>query len=220
MSSQRAGEHGLSVIEALIVTAITAILIMLILPMAPTSMRRDYGLAARTIATGAAVRGEAGFQSALRSVVQPAGIREVGVVEPIIQGDRFSFAGAFAASQDSACLPAGAGGVVTVRIERRDGGGTLMCRGEGGAVELLRWANGDARLAYSADGMAWRDAWPVRRRERTEPGVSAPSRSVLVRFQLQSTDFGAVEWIGRAGFTEPVEIAPLRAEDPADASAP
>lgn len=209
---RRARERGLSVLEALIVTAITAILVMLLLPLAPAGMRRDYGLAEATLAAGAAIRGEAGFQNALRAIVQPPGVREAGVVESVIQGDRYGLAGMFAAARDSACSRAGAGGVVSLRIERAGAGGRLVCRGEAGDAELLAWAEGEARFAYSANGAVWREAWPAREVARAAPGVTAPSRSVLVRFVLDSRATGRTEWLGRAGFTEPVEVRAPPAE--------
>lgn len=211
---RRVGESGLSLLEALIVTAITAILIVLLLPLAPAGMRRDYDLANRTVASGAALRGEAGFQAALHALVQPPGVREAGVAESVIRGDRFALAGAFAAAQDSACLQAGTGGVVGLRIERVGAGGRLMCRDEGAEAELLSWAAGDARFAYSDNGSAWREAWPASGVSRTAPGVIAPSRSVLVRFRLQAPN-GEVEWLGRAGSTEPVDARVVPSEEPA-----
>lgn len=211
---RRVGEGGLSLLEALIVTAITAILIVLLLPLAPAGMRRDYELADRTVASSAALRGESGFQGALHAIVQPPGVREAGVAESVIRGDRFALAGVFAAPQDSACLQAGAGGVMGLRIERVGAGGRLMCRGEGTEAELLRWRAGDARFAYSADGAVWREVWPVSAASRSAPGVIAPSRSVLVRFRLQAPN-GQIEWLGRAGFTEPLDARVVRSEEPA-----
>ncbi|GAM98298.1 hypothetical protein U91I_01931 [alpha proteobacterium U9-1i] len=210
----RTGEQGLSVLEALIVTAITAMLIVLLLPLAPRGMRRDYAVAETAIATGAAMRAERAFHAVLSGFALPPGPREPGQVEAVIRGNRIGLAGQFLAIQESPCARAGVEGAARVFVRRDGAGGALVCEGPHGAADLLRWAEGRASFSYSADAVNWTQTWPVGRAQ------GAPdAQSVLVRFTLASRATGDSEWIGRAGATEPVDLGAAPAESPANAPA-
>lgn len=209
----RFGERGMSIIEALIVTAIAGLLIVLLLPLIPSSMRRDTAAARDVLTMQAAVRGERAFRGVLQGVVpqQAADMERITV----LNGDPRGLEGMAFGQQDVGCLDPGEFGRVRMEIVRQGRGGSLMCRGPAHTYVMLAWAEGAADLSYSEDGVSWTRRWPLIRPTRGEED----SESVLVRFRVRANNRSIAEWIERAGWTEPPAQTQV-AEAPADAAAP
>lgn len=202
----RPGEIGLSVIEALVVVAITSLLTALLLPLMSRASQRNYGYTQSTLDAGQTVRAETAFRAMLANLVPPNVATRAEQALALIEGDAAAFTGAFAAGAPSFCAPAGAYGLVRMRIERRGAGGGLICQTGRGVYDVLTWRQGEAAFAYSADGAAWRALWPAAARtgSANTPGAPEFSPAPLVRFRLSSRQAGALEWIARAGWSEPV----------------
>lgn len=201
----RSAEHGMSVLEALIVTAIAAVLMALLLPLLPQSVRRDGDGARAAISLQGELRGERVFRTVLRSLVQSPGA-EPGQVE-LLAGNAHGLRALAAGEIASGCLDAGAEGESLLVIEPAGDGGRLVCRGPGGMVELLRWSEGAGAFAYSGDGVRWHADWPPQRRREPQQ----ESASVLVRFAVRTGGGEALAWTERAGWTEPVALAQAQA---------
>lgn len=204
----RASERGLSLIEALVMLAATALIAALLLPLAVRGARGDFSLADRSLDAVALARAEAEFRALVQSAAQPAA--DAGAPpESTLSGAAQSFAIEAAPIRASVC---GVGRVV-FQIETVREGGRLICAAPGRSAVLLSWSDGEARFAYSRDGAQWRADWPPARTQSPmrvgEPAsadiamVSAP----VVRFELLASEGPALTWIERAGGTSPL-IAP------------
>lgn len=197
----RKGERGVSILEALIVTVIAGLLLVILLPLIPQSMRRDSDGAYAAIAMEAAVRGERVYRGALRSFVQqPAGA--MGAVA-VVSGNAVQVTGLAIAEQDLGCMAEGQQGAMQLRVERRGRGGALVCDGPAGVVDALRWSEGAAQFVYSEDGVRWSGAWPA----YVSATPQRDSASVVVRFELSARGRDALVWSERAGWTEAADIA-------------
>ena len=173
---KRAGEQGLSLIEALVIVTITALLALLLLPMVSRAAGRNFSLAEHALDSAEAANAEQEFR-ALMSAALPGGF----------SGRADSLMLTPSSPSPLACVREGAPGVVRVRIADA---ARLVCEGAGHSRDLLAWGSGEARLAYSADGRAWSTLW-------TED-EGAP----LVKFELLLADGRALAWIARAGALE------------------
>jgi type II secretory pathway pseudopilin PulG len=193
----RAGERGLTLIEALIIVSITAMLALLLLPMVSSAAGRNFGRADQAIESARAAQAERDFRVLLNSLT----IAHGQGLEGGALGLGFHAGPEFAAG----CVTPGAPAAVRLTIvNAADGGGRLWCEAQGRQVEVLAWSEGQARFVYGGEGGAWAGAW-------SEParavGAMAPTRSApLVRFELSSAGGRNLAWIAQAGWTEPAPL--------------
>lgn len=181
----RIGERGLSLIEALVIVTITALLALLLLPMVSRAAGRNFGMADSAIDDANATVAESEFRVLMRASVvrRLEGDRAEGV-----QGQAGGVIVLPSLANAVSCAREGAPQFVRIRIS----GDRLICESDGGRRrEVLRWARGQARFDYSADGRSWGPTW-------ADAGV-AP----LVRFQLSLPDGRELTWIEQAGAAEP-----------------
>ncbi len=196
----RRGERGLSIIEALVIVSITALLALLLLPLVSRAGGRNFGLADRGLDAAEASVAEAQWRTLLAGALQqPEGASSLEG-----RSDSVLLVPGLAAAVS--CAPAGASHWVRLRIEqRRAGGGRLLCEVQGGRTEMLRWRRGAAAFSFSGDGRVWSPTWT----ERTPaPGVSvvATHQAPLARFELSSDGEPTISWVQHAGSTEAVEM--------------
>ena len=193
----RAGERGLSLIEALVIVTVTALLALILLPLASGAAGRNFARADRAIAAAEAGAVEQAFRALLRSSVQdeiaPAG------------GSATAFDFVAGPEEDVGCVRAGAPQSVRLAILSNGSGGALYCEADGQRVVLLRWPQGQGRFSYSEDGAAWAGAWTDPAAAQRGRGGAAPAtrRAPLVRFEL---DAGELSWAERAGWSEPARV--------------
>ncbi len=193
----RAGERGLTLIEALIVVSITAMLALLLLPMVSSAAGRNFGRADQAIESARAAQAEREFRVLLGSLTIGYGQG----LEGGALGLGFQASPEFAAG----CVTPGAAAPVRLTIVNgADGGGRLWCEAQGRQVEVLAWSEGQARFAYGGEGGAWAGAWS----EPARPaGAAAPTRTApLVRFELTRADGRNLGWVAQAGWTEPAPL--------------
>lgn len=152
MSARRGGERGLSIIEAIVIATITALLALLILPLLPRASAGSLSVAERGVDAQDEARAEQAFRHLVRSVSQ----RDIdGQLHPIIEGNESGLIMQVDLAEPVACAAPGAPSV-RLMIERSG----LVCASEGRNRRLLRWpAEGAGRLAYSADGVSWTTRW-------------------------------------------------------------
>lgn len=196
----RRGERGLSLIEALIIVSVTALLALLLLPLVSSAASRNFQRANHALDVLETANAEAQFRSMLAWAVQdeqaPLEGNEAGVT--------------FFTSPDAPtlCAPAGPPTAVRLRIVPLMEGGRLLCDAEGRTIEVLHWSEGVARFSYSPDGRAWALLWegPQSNSQSARGGAAAPTYSPpFVRFELSAGNI-EVEWVGQAGWTEPTRL--------------
>jgi Tfp pilus assembly protein FimT len=139
----RRGQRGLSIIEALVIMTITALLALTLLPLVSGSAERNYERSRRELDSADAARASAMFRTMVSASVS------VGILaaEDVSLG----------VSLPSALSCARAGrGIVTLRITAQR---ELVCISAQRRSVLLRWREGNARFGFSADGRTWVDAW-------------------------------------------------------------
>lgn len=195
----RARERGLSLIEALVIVTVTALLALILLPLASGAAGRNFARADGAIAAAEAAAAEHAFRALLRSGVQDETMP--------VRGNATAFEFAAAPEQASACVEAGAPTQVRLAVASSEGGGALYCEADGRRVVLLRWPQGRGRLSYSDEGAAWAGAWTDPAAAQRGRGGAAPTTRTapLVRFELHD---GGLSWTERAGWSEPVRVQP------------
>ena len=203
---RRNGEEGLSLIEALVIVTVTALIAALLLPLVSRTTGRNYALADRALDAAALAEGERGFRVMLRGVQQPVSSAGAG-----LHGQAREMTFLSSPATPEACAAAGGAFPVRIRIVARGDGERLVCDSGGLHTEMARWTGGAATFSYSDDGVAWaafaRDASPD---AQTTRGGAAPATHVaaFVRFALESAEGQRVVWTERVGWTEATIVDP------------
>jgi len=208
----RASERGLTMIEALVMLAITAMVAALLYPMTARAMADAARGAAHGLNDAAAARGERVTRLLLRSAIAPQAAPGSAPVLSTIAGDPDAVAFDVALADAAGCARAGDDQTVTLLIaNERDGGGALLCTVGRRETELWRWPQGQGQFAYSLDGVSWARQWrgrPASSRNGDVQTVLAP----LVRFEVLAPGRNRQVWVERAGRTGPLEITDEQAE--------
>lgn len=179
MITRRDGERGFSLIEAIVVVTITAVLALLVIPLLPRAATRAMSVAERGIGTLDEMRGEREFRLLVRSV-SPRDAE--GEPAPLVAGDAASALILPNLPTSVSCARAGAP-IVRLSVTPL----ALTCTSEGRSRALLRWdANRTGALSYSADGAIWRSSW------------SENNAAPFVRFELRRADRVQTAWVERA----------------------
>lgn len=196
----RAGERGLSLIEALVIVTMTSLLALLLLPLASGAAGRNFALVDRSLGAAEAANAEAQVRILLRGAVQGEGLGG--------DADMVSFSPSLAAAM--ACAAPGPPQKVRLRVLRGREESRLVCESGEHSLELLRWVGGGG-FSYSADGAGWRSSWSEQPAgsQSARGGAAAVTRAApLVRFELSDAAGRGFVWVERAGWTEaaPIEV--------------
>lgn len=179
MTRSRRNERGFSLIEAIVIVTITALLALILLPLIPGTARRNFAMAERGLAAAEATNAEREFRTLIRAL-SARSIAEAS--SPVLFSDARTATLLPNVPAPASCAIAGAPSVRLV-IEA----GRLECRGVGLSRTLLRWpVEASAAFSYSADGVAWSPNWNTQE--------VAP----FVRFELSGGGASLI-WIERAG---------------------
>jgi len=199
----RAGQEGLSLIEALVVVVVTALIALLLLPLASQSAHRNLTLSERNVDDADAANAESEFRTIVQGAEQvaaPGG----GALALVGEANSLVVFPTLAAGAE--CAGAGVDAWVRLRIERRaPRGGALVCETPEGNRDMLAWRQGDAAFWFSADGASWDRSWRdgLRDPQASRDGAVLPSRRApLVRFSLSQPGVRDLNWIARVGWTE------------------
>lgn len=191
----RRGRAGFSLIEALIVLVVAGLALMLVFSIGGQAARTGLALGRRalTVADGEVSQDE------LRALVGALALPPAGVdpaklkLDPFV-GDTHGFAADAVLTRPGLCGPAGPAGRLRVAIDPQAGGDLVTCRARGQApIVVADLRPRRARFAYSADGVAWSDAWSP----PTAGLHGGPPTAQPVFIRLYSDD-GRVEWVDRA----------------------
>lgn len=165
--------------EAIIVTTITALLALLILPLLTRGATNNTAIAERAVDTVDEMRAEREFRTLVRAVSRR---ERDGEPETVIVGDATRIVLHPSLPTIVACADAGAPAVALTI-----GDHALTCISDRREREILAWNGGAvAAFAYSADGVSWQEAW--------RDAENAP----FVRFELRQGTRARVIWIERA----------------------
>lgn len=176
----RGGERGLTLFEALIMLAVTALIGALLLPMTSSALTRNRARAESALSSAANARGEAAYRALVSAALPEAGIA----------GGASAITFVADPDQDLSCAPLGARTPVTLALQIEQEETKLVCAGGGERAVLASWP-GRAAFAYSTDGAAWASAW------RGGGALETPEPNAAAPFVRLETRDGA--WVGRAG---------------------
>jgi hypothetical protein len=152
VSRRRGGERGLSIIEAIVIATITALLALLIMPLLPRASAGSFAVAERGVDTLDSMRAEREFRTLVRAV----SMRAIdGEPQTVIEGAANRALLHATLPEQASCARAGSP-LVQLAVERN----ALICTSEGRRRVLLRWrSKGVGALSYSADGASWVANW-------------------------------------------------------------
>jgi hypothetical protein len=178
VTTRRDGERGLSIIEAIVIATITALLALLILPLLPRASAGSFEVAERSVGALEQTRAERDFRALVRAVGQ----REIeGEAQPVLEGGAASIVLLPNLPVATACARAGA---PVVRLDVVNN--ALLCVSDGRRRALMRWPTDHVgALAYSANGVVWADSW--------RGAQAAP----YVRFELRRGQRVVATWVER-----------------------
>lgn len=178
MTERRDSERGLSIIEAIVVATITALLALLIMPLLPRASGASFAVAERGVDTLDQMRAEREFRTLVRAVA-------IGEVDAERQSVIVGAAGNLLL-HPSLQAPASCARAGTPSLQLIVETDALVCLSEGRRRVLLRWQRHSVgALSYSADGALWRANW------------SEARAAAYVRFELRRSGRVQLTWVER-----------------------
>lgn len=199
----RSGERGLSLIEALVIVTVTALIAALLLPVVSRATGRNFSLADRSLDAAALAEGEEQFRALLQAMEQPP------TGEVALDGAPLVLTFLSDVAEPAACSRPGDRKQARLRIVSDRNGGRLVCDAGDERRELARWPRGSARFSYSTDGVVWLSSLQVRSGGDQVARGGAVATTIVapfVRFDLDGGDGTRVTWVARAGWTEAADI--------------
>ena len=179
MISRRRDERGFSIIEAIVISTLTALLALLLLQLLPRSGAGALDIAERSLAVADSMRAEREF----RALVRAASPRDPrGIDEAAVEGEAASVLLRPNLNMAVACAHAGAPVVRLVLVR-----GALLCVNNQQRRPLLTWRDDAvAAFAYSRDGVSWRSQ------------ADAGGAASYVRFELRQSGRVVTSWVERS----------------------
>ncbi|MGA0545421.1 type II secretion system protein [Brevundimonas sp. VNH65] len=179
---RRPRRHGFSLIEALVVLAISGMALAIIFSIGVNAGDAGFALGRRALSAADQDVAVSDLRSLFRSVlVRPARAFQDGVDRPMI-GTPERFEADAVAERATQCAPIGWSGRLVLTIVRRGQERVLVCEAGARRTELLVSRAPGAALSYSRDGRTWTRSFT------DAPPSDAGSRPLLsevvyVRFQ-------------------------------------
>jgi hypothetical protein len=191
-SELRLQEAGVSLIEALLTVALTALIAVLVLGLGSRVTERGFSVSYRTLDAVESDLAEREVRALLRAIVSPL----PGETEPALRGERDTLLVRAGLAAPVACAADGVH-VVQLRIER----GGLWCESDGRRSAMLRWNAGSAQFSYSEDAKLWATTW--REPSRQISAIPVARTAPMARFEFRTDDGRGLSWTFRVGSTEP-----------------
>jgi Tfp pilus assembly protein PilE len=184
MTGRRDGERGLTLIEVIIVTTITALLGVLILPLLTQSAQNSKAVSERALDLLDEMRAEREFRTLVRAVTRR---ERDGQAELTLAGEASRLLMHPSLATIASCANAGAP-IVALSIRSR----ALVCASEGRERALIAWGdNASGVFSYSEDGASWQSTW--------RNADAAP----YVKFEVRQGARARIVWIERASSGAP-----------------
>ncbi len=183
-----AARAGFSLVEALVVLAVTAVLLVLLLQISTGATRAGFRLASRADAAGDRLVGAEALRTLLRGVRLPG---RDGPATPFV-GDEGGFTAAVTPGRATPCGDE-APGIVSLRLDGGGGRTRLICVGTGGRTAvLLDLGTGPAAFSYALAGRPW--AAELRAEPPpARPGSAAPAPRPRLWIRLAADPH--LEWV-------------------------
>jgi len=191
--------RGFSLIEALVVLAVAGAALMLIFSVGLRATDIAFRLGRRALdVTDRQVAADS-LRAMISGLTVPALGGGAGNDAPPVVGEPRRLVGGAVLAAATPCAGAGTVGRLTVRIAGDAQGDVVTCQADGGReTVLLDVRPRRAALAYSEDGVRWRDRWradPSSPFDTLDRRAPAAARAVYV---MLTTDDGRVTLIERA----------------------
>jgi type II secretory pathway pseudopilin PulG len=170
----RRGERGLSIIEALVIVTITALLALILLPLVAGSAARNFDRSALELDSADSARAGAAF----RRIVSASSLVGRPSERRLVLDTSLSNA--------VACAEAGRGEVMLRLVDSGD----LVCESRSGRSVLIRQSSDHGGFEFSDDGRLWARRWHA---------GSAPR---FVRFSLEASDAAGRSWFAALATAE------------------
>lgn len=194
-SLDKTSESGFTLVETLVMLAVTALIATLVIPLSSQGVRDNFRLADRILLSGEQAASETEYRRLLRQAVPPLLRPDGSIEEASLVGLPTALRFPVESEQARTCVGLAGYTVVRLRVEEKARGGKLVCDGASSSHLLLVWERGEARFSYSRDGVNWLDSWPPRRRRDMQETDGPP----FVRMSLRHGGNTRLLWIERAG---------------------
>lgn len=171
--AERAAEAGVSLIEALLMLAVLAIVASLTLDFAQGGAVRALHQASRSADHATEALAELRF----RQIISNASGDLIRAQRDLVVIDSVAAAPGY-------CSAWPARQPIALELVRSGDGARLQCRTARGVEALAQWDGAVARFSYSEDGVSWSDVW--------RPELTAP----YVRLQVHGPEHVAL-WLAR-----------------------
>lgn len=180
---------GFSLIEALVVLAISGMALAVIFTIGKKAGDTGFGLGRRAMAAS-----ESDIAvSDLRTVIQSVALRPRATFEPDkdlpVVGAAKHLEADIVMGRANQCAPLGWAGRMRLSIETDKGRSQLVCEADGKKSVLIDLGQASASFSYSRDGRAWGDSY-TNAPQSAEETTQLRSETVWVRFA--SSTFGDV----------------------------
>ena len=187
MVAQRA---GLSVVESLVVLAITSLLLIALFSAASQGVRAGFNLSSRSIDTADRAVGVAGLRELLRGVRLPGADRR----DAPFEGEPSRLTAAVIPLRTTPCAGA-APSRVRLEVTQENGRTRLTCRSPGGeATVLIDLGARPAAFSYALAGRPWTDHLSARPVAATARGAQPPASARLwMRLASDDGTFAVIE---------------------------
>ncbi len=172
---------GFSLIEALVVLAISGMALAVIFSIGVRAGDSGFALGRRAMSAADQDIAVADLRSIFRSViVQPSRTLRPEIDQPFF-GTSDRFEGQVVMERATQCAPAGWSGRVILDVERQGEGSVLVCQAGTYRRRLLESRERNATLSYSRDGRSWSQAATNAQATASDPG-SVKSEVLYIRF--------------------------------------
>lgn len=171
IAADRRSEAGVSLLEALLMVAVLAVVATIVLDVTLGGVDRAFDRANRSVLGVSRNLADERFRKIVANANGAAAIAraEADVLALDTIGDGGTVCGAWPAPVR-----------IALHLQRDGKGVRLECRGAGGAALLGRWDVAQANFSYSDDGIVWRTTWSPSS-ATTPPSVRLDVESAGVR---------------------------------------
>jgi Tfp pilus assembly major pilin PilA len=213
-------DHGMSVMETLVMVAVIGLVAALALPW----VARAMGAARIQSEQALAAPNKASEEAAFRALVRSVRLKVNGQAEQqTVSGDASVLTVFVEGGENLSCGKSG--GPLSLQLLQDDDGARLLCQPE--AVTIAAWPSAQAQFSYSRDGAGWTDrtdqVFPTqgatfervdRSDDRPAPGLRTDQTGFLVKVDVRAGEGPKLSWIAHIEDDPNVpENAPPPAQD-------
>jgi prepilin-type N-terminal cleavage/methylation domain-containing protein len=217
MSGRRSrlrAKAGFTLIESLIVLAVTGLTLALVFSVTSRSAVTGYRLGDRAQGVAEGQVATAAYRGVIASFVVPPlttraqaeGGLEEDAMDTTFSGDARQVSGEWLANRGSPCGPVGTYGRLTLALVAQPGGTAVTCQvddAEPAVLMTLKFQ--DAEFQYSEDASVWRPAWVIEAGQPVEDQLDPNSEARKVYVRLVTGD-GSSDLMELASTGHPVTV--------------